>query len=181
MSQTLLNWLILGSGFLHDLFICTYVGGAVAMEFILNPAQQTIPPAQAQIMGEKTSDRFLILAWASLLVILLTGIARLYGKGLIGFDPLTTSLNLESSYGRTIFSMLSIWLILVINGALITFLFRPKLKGKLTAGTNQSQANEDRNAKIRAANWIQDLTRLDMILAILAVLLGASLTQGGIA
>ena len=86
-----------------------------------------------------------------------------------------------NKYGRTIFSMLSIWLILVINGALITFLFRPKLKGKLTAGTNQSQANEDRNAKIRAANWIQNLTRLDMILAILAVLLGASLTQGGIA
>ncbi len=175
MSPVLLNWLILGSGFLHDLSVCTYVGGAVAMEFILNPAQQTIPPAQAQIMGEKTSDRFLILAWVSLLLILLTGIARLYLKGMIGV------LAWEFSYGRTIFAMFFIWSILVINGALITFLFRPKLKGKLAAGTSQSQASEDRDAKIRAANWIQNLTRLDMVLAILAVLLGVSLTRGGIA
>lgn len=182
MSQTLANWLILGLGFLHDLSVCTYVGGAVAMEFILNPAQQTIPPAQAQIMGEKTADRFLILVWLSLLVILLTGVARLYMKGMISLDPFSMApLSLEFSYGRTVFCMFLIWIMLVINGSLITFVLRPKLKGKLTAGTSQNQASEDRNAKMRAASWIQNLSRLDLALAILALLLGASLLRGGIA
>lgn len=182
MSQTLLNWMFLSMGFLHDLSICTYVGGAVAMEFILNPAQQTIPPAQAQIMAEKSSDRFLILVWVSLIVILITGVVRLQMKGLIGWDPIFTApLSWQFSYGRTVFTMFFIWIILAINGSLITFLFRPKLKGKLGAGTSQSQATEDRNAKISAATWIQNLSRVDLALALLALLLGASLLRGGLA
>ncbi len=182
MSQTLLNWLYLSMGFLHDLSVCTYVGGAVAMEFILNPAQQTIPPAQAQIMGEKTSDRFLIMVWVSLMVILITGVVRLQMKGLIGWDPfLTLPLSWDYSYGRTVFTMFFIWIILAVNGSLITFLFRPRLKGKLGAGTTQNQASDDRDAKMRAATWIQNLSRVDLVLAVLAVLLGASLLRGGVA
>jgi uncharacterized membrane protein len=182
MSQTLLNWMFLSMSFLHDLSICTYVGGAVAMEFILNPAQQTIPPAQAQIMGEKSSDRFLILVWVSLVVILITGVVRLQMKGLIGWDPLlNVPLTWDYSYGRTVITMFIIWIILAVNGSLITFLFRPRLKGKLGAGTSQSQATEDRNAKMQAATWIQNLSRVDLVLAVVALLLGASLLRGGVA
>ena len=64
-------------GYIHDLSIAVYLGGAVAMEFVLGPAQASIPPAQAQVMGQKTSDRFLWLAWGSLLLILITGVLRL--------------------------------------------------------------------------------------------------------
>ncbi len=175
------DWIALLLGFTHDLSIAVYVGGAVAMEFILAPAQASIPPAQAQVMGEKTSDRFLILVWASLALIFVTGVCRLWHNGMIGGEALFNApLALDYSYGRTLLAMFVIWLILVINGALITFVFRPTLQGKLSSGSNQNQANQNRNAKIQAATWIQHLTRADLVLAVIVTLLGASLARGGL-
>ncbi|MDH5736987.1 MAG: hypothetical protein OEZ23_01690 [Gammaproteobacteria bacterium] len=175
------EWLVLLIAFVHDLSVAVYVGGAVAMEFILAPAQSAIPPAQAQIMGEKTSDRFLLLVWISLILIFITGVLRLYAKGFIGgetfFHPL---LGWDYSYGRSLIMLFGIWVILVINGLLITFLFRPVLQGKLSTTTDQTQATRNRNAKMQAAEWIQNLSRADLVLAILATLLGASLLRGGL-
>lgn len=175
------EWVIISMAFIHDLSVAVYVGGAVAMEFILAPAQSAIPPAQAQVMGEKTSDRFLILVWVSLILIFITGAMRLYAKGMLGgenfFGPL---LSWDYSYGRTVIMMFSVWLILVINGALITFVFRPMLLGKLSSASSQGQATSSRDKKMSAAMWIQNLSRADLVLAIVATLLGASLLRGGL-
>lgn len=176
-----MEWLILAMAFIHDLSVAVYLGGAVAMEFILLPAQSAIPPAQAQVMGEKTSDRFLILVWVSLILILLTGLARLYLKGMfLGTSLFVAPLTLEYSYGQTAFALFVVWLILMINGALITFVLRPKLTGKMAAGVSRDQANQSRDSKISAATWISHLTRADLVLAVIAVLLGASLIRGGL-
>lgn len=170
------DWSVLILGFVHDLSVAIYVGGAVAMEFVLAPAQAAIPPAQAQIMGEKTSNRFLILVWASLALILITGLLRLQMNGMLNAD----GLSLADSYGRTLWVMLGLWLVLAINGGLITFVFRPTLQGKLGSGSNQANVNQARDAKIRAATWIQHITRADLVIAVLVTLLGASLSRGGL-
>jgi uncharacterized membrane protein len=176
-----MEWLILTTGFVHDLSIAVYLGGAVAMEFILGPAQRAIPPAQAQIMGEKTSARFLMLVWISLILILITGLMRLYFKGLIGGENLFRApLGLHYTYGRTVFSLGVVWLLLAVNGALITFVLRPALTGKMSAGVSQVQVNQSRDSMQRAAAWIERLTRADLVLAVIAVLLGASLLRGGL-
>lgn len=176
-----MDWGILITSFIHDVSVAVYVGGAIAMEFILAPAQAAIPPAQAQVMGEKTSDRFLILVWASLALIFVTGVLRLYYRGLIGGDTwLVPPLTWDYSYGRTVLALLVVWLILVINGGLITLVFRPTLKGKLGSGSTQNLATQNMDAKMRAATWIQNLSRIDLVLAIVAVLLGASLLRGGL-
>lgn len=175
-----MEWLFLSSAFIHDLSVAVYLGGAVAMEFILAPAQGAIPPAQAQVMGEKTSQRFLVLVWISLILILITGVLRLYLKGMIGGASMfVPPLTLDYSYGRTAFALFIVWLILMINGALITFVFRPKLTGKVAAGVSRDQADRSRDGKMFAATWIQHLTRIDLVLAVIAVLLGASLLRGG--
>lgn len=170
------DWSILILGFVHDLSVAVYVGGAVAMEFVLAPAQAAIPPAQAQIMGEKTSNRFLVLVWSSLALILITGLLRLQMNGMLNSD----GLSLSDSYGRTLWAMLFFWLVLAINGGLITFIFRPTLQGKLQPGSSQSSANQNRDAKMKAATWIQHLTRADLVIAVLVTLLGASLVRGGL-
>jgi uncharacterized membrane protein len=169
------------AAFIHDLAIATYVGGAVAMEFILGPAQRAIPPAQAQVMGEKTSQRFLVIVWTSLILILVTGVWRLYLKGMIGGESLFNApLTLEYAYGRTAFGLLVIWVILAINGALITFVFRPRLTSRMAPGVSQSQAMDSRGSMMEAATWIEWLTRADMVLALVALLMGASLIWGGL-
>jgi uncharacterized membrane protein len=181
MGLTSIDWLALILSFVHDVSLATYVGGAVAMEFVLSPAQKLIPPAQAQIMGEKTADRFLMLVWISLALILITGLWRLQHRGMLGGESLLVPpLTLDYSYGRTAFGLLFIWILLAVNGSLITFLLRPRLKGKLGAGSTSGQADRDRNAKVQAATWISHLSRADLVLALIAVLLGASLFWGGI-
>lgn len=170
------DWIVLTLGFVHDLSVAVYVGGAVAMEFVLAPAQASIPPAQAQIMGEKTSNRFLVLVWSSLALILITGVLRLQMNGMLNSD----GLSMADSYGRTLWTMFFLWVVLAINGGLITFIFRPTLQGKLQPGSNQALVTRDRDAKMKAATWIQHLTRADLVLAVIVTLLGASLSRGGL-
>jgi uncharacterized membrane protein len=170
------DWGVLVLSFVHDLSIAVYVGGAVAMEFVIAPAQASIPPAQAQIMGEKTSSRFLVLVWSSLALILITGLFRLQINGMLNADGLSMS----DSYGRTIWAMLFFWFVLAVNGGLITFVLRPTLQGKLKSGSSQANANQDRDAKMKAATWIQYITRADLVIAIVVTLLGASLSRGGL-
>lgn len=175
-------WLHIIYGYLHDLAVATYLGGAVAMEFVLGPAQGSIPPAQAQVMGQKTSDRFLWLVWASLGTILVTGILRLEHLGRLDWTwPFFNSgLSLEHSYGRTILAMFLLWCVLVVNGSLVTFVFRPKLAGKFTPGTSAAQVTASQTAKMQAATWIQRLTRVDLGVAVVIALMGASLKWGGL-
>ncbi len=68
----------------------------------------------------------------------------------------------------------------MINGAIITFVLRPKLTGKMTAGVSRAQADQSRDGKMSTATWIQHLTRVDLVLAALAALFGASLLRGGL-
>jgi hypothetical protein len=68
----------------------------------------------------------------------------------------------------------------MINGALITFVFRPILSGKMQAGSSSSQGREAMDAKMKAATWVQNLTRVDVGLAVATLLLGASLSRGGL-
>jgi hypothetical protein len=76
--------------------------------------------------------------------------------------------------------MLLVWTLLVLNGAVMTFVLRPRLSGRMAAGTSAAQATSSQNARISAARWVQYLSRADIVLAMLAVLLGASLGLGGL-
>lgn len=175
-------WIQIFLGYIHDLSIAVYIGGAVAMEFVIGPAQAAIPPAQAQVMGQKTSDRFLWLAWGSLLLILVTGFFRLERFGMINWSwPIFSSpLVLSESYGRTVLGMVILWCILALNGALVTWHFRPILSAKITPGLSAAQAAASQANRLNAATWIQRLTRADLAIVIVIALFGASLKWGGI-
>jgi uncharacterized membrane protein len=177
-----IKWQHISFQYLHDLAIATYIGGAVAMEFILGPAQRSIPPAQAQVMGQKTANRFLWLVWGSLVVIIITGLLRLWRLSMLDADwPFFHSpLDFSHSYGRTVFMLLGIWAILAINGTIITFYLRPRLAGRFSSQTSATQVQRGQQAKIQAAHWVEILTRVDLGLALLAALLGASLAFGGV-
>jgi uncharacterized membrane protein len=175
-------WLLIILGFIHDIAIAVYLGGAVAMEFVLGPAQGSIPPAQAQVMGQKTSDRFLWLVWGSLAAIIVTGVLRLERMGMVDWTwPFFNApLRFSESYGRTLFAMLVLWCVLVINGALVTFIFRPRLAGKLSSRTSAAQVTASQGSKLEAAIWIQRLTRADLAVALVVAFMGASLKWGGL-
>jgi hypothetical protein len=111
-----------------------------------------------------------------------TGFLRLQEKGYIvaEWPPFAGLLRWDLSYGRTVFVMFIIWALLVLNGALITFVLRPRLLGRLGSGTSARQVTTSMDSKLQAAQWVQWLTRADLALAVLAALLGASLILGGL-
>ena len=182
MPDDATTWLQILYGYLHDIAIAVYIGGAIAMEFVLGPAQASIPPAQAQVMGQKTADRFLWLAWGALAIIVVSGALRLERMDMLQWqwpfftDPLVFS----ESYGRTLFVMFVLWCLLVINGAIVTFVLRPRLAGKLSVRTSAAQVTAAQGSKVQAATWVQRLTRADLATALVTALFGASLKWGGL-
>jgi uncharacterized membrane protein len=181
MPQDLDIWLHVIYGFLHDVGIAIYIGGAISMEFVLGPAQGSIPPAQAQVMGQKTADRFLWFVWGSLSLIVVTGILRLEKIGHMDwtYPFFNDTMKLSSDYGRTVWMMFALWCVLVINGLIITFVLRPRLQGKLRSGVAASHVTAAQGAKMQAATWVQRITRADLVIAVAIALLGASLKWGG--
>ena len=165
------------AAYLHVLGVAAYLGGAIVMEFVVGPAQKAIPPAQAQVMGKKTADRFLVIAWSALGLILASGILRLYT---VDNESLLTSSDLvDSQYGRTLLAMIICWTALVVNGSIITFFLRPRLTGRVVAAGSAAQAQAHTQAQIRAATWLGYFTRADLGIALLVALFGASLGFGG--
>ncbi|KAA0236258.1 MAG: hypothetical protein JJLCMIEE_00010 [Acidimicrobiales bacterium] len=167
------------AAYLHVIGVATYLGGSLIMEFVVGPAQKAIPPAQAQVMGKKTADRFLWFAWGALALILASGILRLYSTNRESFlfgDSL-----FDTDFGRTLLTMVILWLVLVINGSIITFVLRPRLTGKTTAGASAAQAQAHQQGQMQAVKWLTWLTRTDLGIAFVVALLGSSLQFGGIA
>jgi hypothetical protein len=76
--------------------------------------------------------------------------------------------------------MFALWCVLVVNGAIMTFYLRPRLAGKLKAGTTAAGVQASQQAKIEAAKWVERITRTDIVIALFIALCGASLRFGGI-
>ena len=171
------SMLILGA-YLHALGMATYVGGSFVMEFVLGPAQKLIPPAQAQVVSQKSADRFLLVVWGALGSVLAGGLLRLFAMRNAG---ILVSRNLYASgYGRSLLVMVSGWCLLVINGLILTFVLRPKLSGKMSAAVSAQQAQSRQQTMMQAAKWAGRIVRTDLVIAVLIVFIGASIRGGGI-
>lgn len=169
-------WFGVIATYLHLIAMATYVGGSLVMELVVGHAQKSIPPAQAQVMGEKTADRFLLLAWSALGLLLVSGIMQAYNKSV---EPMLMGDGLfDSGYGWSLFLMIVLWAVLVVNGSIMTFVLRPRLKGKMvaTAGAAHVQARQTQMmGTVRQMLWI---TRADLVIALLVPLAGAGLIHG---
>lgn len=163
--------------YLHVLSIAAYLGGAFVMEFVLAPAQAAIPPAQAQVMGEKTSKRYLIVAWSALTTLLLscTTTLFLYKQLTWSWPFFQGDLKLSHSYGRTTLLLFIFWCILVTNGAILTFKIRPTLSQKFKAGATAQGVAAKQEGQMKAAKWASRITRIDLVIGVCAAILGVSL------
>jgi putative copper export protein len=130
-------------------------------------------------MGQKTGDRYLVVAWSALGLILASGILRLFSFD--AEDYLFGESLFDTDYGRTLFTMVLLWGVLVINGLIITFVLRPRLAGRASSHGSAAQAQQHQQGQIAAASWLTRLTRADLAIAFVIAFLGASLgTIGGV-
>lgn len=163
------------AAYLHVIGVAAYLGGAIVMEFVLSPAQKFVPPAQQAVIGQKSADRFLVVAWSALGVIAFSGVLRLFS---VGAENILTEYS--GSYGRTLLVMILLWATLVVNGAVITFNLRPQLAAKQQGGVQPAEMQAHQASMIKASEWVARLIRADLVIAVLVALLGASLAFGGV-
>ena len=169
-------------GALHDLAFAVYIGGLVYAEFVLAPAADAIAPAQGVVVRQKAGNWQLVMAWSSLAVILATGLLRLGRMEVLEF-PGTFFLKesyASTSQGRTIIAMMALWLVLVALGAVMTFLLRPMLVGKMDPRLSQVQRQRRQERMMGAAKWMTVVMRADLAVAVTIVVFGASLIYGGL-
>lgn len=170
------TWVSVLAAFLHLLAVATYVGGSIAMEVVLTPAQRFVPPAQAQVLAQKSADRFLVLVWSSLALLPASGMLLFFS---ISDQKLVSSGQIFStSSGRTLLAMMVLWAVLVANGAVITFVLRPRLASRASAAGGRAAAGAQLESMTRAATWVSRITRIDLAVSLVVVLLGASLAYG---
>ncbi|MDA8342753.1 MAG: CopD family protein [Actinomycetota bacterium] len=170
------TWVQVLASYLHLLAVAVYVGGSVAMEFVLGPAQRFVPPAQAQVLAQKSADRFLVLVWSSLALLPVSGMLLFFS---LSDQHLVSSGDIVSTgSGRTLLAMMVLWAVLAVNGAVITFVYRPRLASKASGRGGGARVGEQLEAMQRAASRVSWLTRADLVIALVVVLLGASLAYG---
>lgn len=170
------TWVQVLAGYLHLLAVAVYVGGSIAMEFVLGPAQSYVPPAQAQVIGQRSADRFLVLVWGALALFPISGLLLFFSLGdqhtLSGMQFFTTL------YGQTLLGMIVLWAVLVVNGAIITFVLRPRLAQRASAQGGGSGVAQRLEVMQSAVKWVSRISRIDLGIAVVIVLLGASLAYG---
>ncbi len=158
----------------HILAIVVYLGGTFFMDLLLVPALDRIPPAQAAIVGRQTGEIFAVTAWISLGLIAASGLAFLYLEGSLRPDMFLYP------HGWLIGAKTFLFLLLVVNGLIMTFGIRPRVNALLPLKATESELKAKQADMMSAASTLNRLIRLNLIIAGLAVILGVYLTFGGI-
>ncbi|MHA2225558.1 MAG: CopD family protein [Candidatus Hodarchaeales archaeon] len=150
-------------GWIHNIAVIIWIGGAFYFEFILRPNLLGVVPDEAKKLNQGVARRFMPLAWVSVVIIAVTGILRLFGAGA---GELFWFLN-AGSYSITLYLKLGIFVVMIVLGGLVGFLAQ-----KLPKATSREEAMTiQRNMKI--------IMRVNILLGVIVVLLSVGLRLGG--
>ncbi|VVB95363.1 Copper resistance protein D [uncultured archaeon] len=105
---------------LHYLATVMWIGGMAFNILVLRPSMMILDQNQHPILGNKVLKRFIIFAWLSIAVLVLTGISITYNR--IAFEDI-----LSTTYGIVLLSKHIVTLIMVLIVAWVSFVLSEKL------------------------------------------------------
>jgi uncharacterized membrane protein len=105
---------------LHYFATVMWIGGMAFNLLVLRPSMIVIDQNQRPILGTKVLKRFIIFAWSSISVLVLTGISITYSH--IAFEDI-----LSTSYGIVLLGKQIVTLIMVLIVAWVSFVLSAKL------------------------------------------------------
>ncbi|HOC44270.1 MAG TPA: DUF4149 domain-containing protein [Thermoanaerobaculales bacterium] len=142
--------------FLHLLVTAVWIGGMLFMKLVLMPGLQAIDPAQRGRLMGAIARRFTIVAWSSVVVLLVTGILKTQSGFLF---------STESGYGQLLLAKHLLFAGMIVIGLVITFAVAPRLKALAPAAGSPPPA-----ALLAAEKRLEVLSAVNTVLG-LAVLL----------
>ena len=156
---------------IHVFSAITLVGFILFNTFVLQPALKRIPPAHSTVVSQKIGFGLMIGGTASLLLLGLTGLGRLWLMGTLGnmlrFDFLV------GPYGRWVALMILGWSFLMVTGILSGYWYQAVLTKKLEYSAGLRDLEEKRAAQERVTLWQDRLYYWNVVAAVLAALGGA--------
>lgn len=141
---------------LHLLATVIWIGGMAYTAVVLMPAAQALDPGpRGQLMGA-VAKRFSIVAWSSILLLLITGLIK---------TPAEMLLDTASTYGVVLTVKHALVLIMIIIGSVITFSVVPKTRSLAPAPGERPAP-----AFVKAQQQLKMLATTNLILGIIVLL-----------
>ncbi len=112
MKMEIINIIML---WLHYLATVMWIGGMAFNILVLRPSMIAIDQGQRAVLGNKVLRRFLIFAWLSIMVLVLTGIS------------ISRADTLATTYGVVLLSKHAVTLMMVLIVAWVSFILSTKL------------------------------------------------------
>lgn len=160
----------------HTGAVALYVGGAIIVTISMRRALQAIPPAQAAIVGGQVGTHFMVISWMALLAWGSSGYWLLQRGDWDDFlSPQTLFIRrelLDSGFGWMLVLMVAAWFAMLINGLLITLVFRPRLTRRLAPNEPPERVEGLQKSMVFAARSVEALALINVLLAIAATVAG---------
>lgn len=166
--------------FVHVVAWSTHVGGTLVMELVWRPAQAHLPPSQTAVACQWMGRRYRWLALTALLAAGASGAVRLADADLRSPSAPADPLSWSHGYGRTMIAAVVVWVALLAILGLLAVLAHPALHVRTPADMTDAERQAARQQVRRAITRMDRLLRLELVLALVALALGASLAHGGL-
>lgn len=150
--------------YVHVVSWSVYVGGALVMELVWRPAQAAIPPSQTAVACQWMGRRYRWISLFALLAAAASGIARLDG-----------SPDLGTARGRLVVAAAVLWVLLAAILGSLALAAHPALHVRTPATMSEEDRAAARQEVRRAIRRMDLLLRLELTLALVALLVGAML------
>lgn len=147
----------------HALSWSIYLGGAITMELVLRYAQKYMRPSQTAVVCQNSGRRYRWFSLVCLMLLLLTGLM------------LAKEFNLTTLYGKSLVVLLILWAILMLILALLSFHIHPEMHIRVSSDMTESEVQLERQRVGHAIRQMDIWVRVELVLAILAVLVGSYL------
>jgi uncharacterized membrane protein len=154
----------------HLLAALVWLGGMFFLAVVGAPVLRHVEPATLRRdLFSRIGERFRIVGWIAIAILLLTGVGNLYFRGIFSAGLLGDAAFWGSSYGKSLAVKLIAVLFMLVVQTVHDFIHGPR-SGRLDPATE-----EGRRAR-RMAAW---LARLNAIAGLVVVLAAVRLARGG--
>ena len=166
----------------HAIAWAVYAGGAVTMEWVLRYAQREMPPSQVGVVCKNAGMRYRWLGLGALAVIGLTGALMLMrvDDGELAARAGSPELALSDAYGRTMLLLALAWVALAATVAAMAFWLHPAQRKRSHPEMTRDEIAAERQRIGVAIKRMDRALKFELVLAVLAVGIGASLHTGGL-
>ncbi len=154
---------------IHVAVMGLYTIGGLWIKIPVHRAQKGIPPAQSALVGQRIGFDFTVVSWFAFVVVGATGYALLGRAGDLDLaTPYTFFIDhslMDTRYGWALFFMVLFWVVLVVNGLIMTLYFRPHLSGRLEPANTTADLEPFQARLTSAVFWIDFLAWANLVLA----------------